>query len=182
VSRGWLAAFLASVLAARGLDDTAASAAGSQWAALMSGLGAVGVFLGGWVSDALGRARAALLVALASGALSLGFGFMGAGPWALLVMVGCLYGLLVSADSAIYSTAITELADSAKLGSAQAFQAFLGFGATIIAPVAAGLVLDLDLGWGVVFVMAGVVGSALASALLPLARSATPAPPSEPRY
>lgn len=170
VSRGWLAAFLASVLAARGLDDTAASAAGSQWAALMSGLGAVGVFLGGWVSDALGRARAALLVAFASGALSLGFGFMGAGPWAVLVMVGCLYGLLVSADSAIYSTAITELTDPAKLGSAQAFQAFLGFGATIIAPVAAGLVLDLDLGWGVVFVMAGVVGSALALALLPLAR------------
>lgn len=146
------------MLAAQGLDDTAASAAGSQCAALMSGIGALGVFLGGWVSDALGRARAALLVALSSGMLSLGFGFMGAGPWALLVVVGCFYGLLVSADSAIYSTAITELAEPEKLGSAQAFQAFLGFGATILAPVTAGLVLDLDLGWGVVFVMAGVVG------------------------
>jgi MFS family permease len=170
VSRGWLAAFLASVLAAQGLDDTAASAAGSQWAALMSGMGALGVFLGGWVSDGLGRARAALMVALASGVLSLAFGFMGAAPWALLVVVGCLYGLLVSADSAVYSTAITELAAPNKLGSAQAFQAFLGFGATILAPVAAGLVLDLDLGWAVVFAMAGVVGSALALALLPLAR------------
>ncbi len=170
VSRGWLAAFLASVLAARGLDDTAASAAGSQWAALMSGIGALGVFLGGGLSDALGRARAALLVALVSGMLSLVFGFMGAGPWTLLVVVGCFYGLVVSADSAIYSTAITELAPPERLGSAQAFQAFIGFGATVLAPVAAGLVLDLDLGWGVVFAMAGVVGIALALPLLPMTR------------
>lgn len=171
VSRGWLAAFLASVLAAQGLDDTAASAAGSQWAALMSGIGSLGVFLGGWVSDVLGRARAALLLAFSSGILSLGFGFMGAGPWALLVVIGCFYGFLVSADSAIYSTAITEFAAPERLGSAQAFQAFLGFGATILAPVAAGLVLDFDLGWGVVFVMAGVVGIALALVLLPMAHS-----------
>jgi MFS family permease len=136
----------------------------------MSGIGALGVFLGGGLSDALGRARAALLAALVSGMLSLVFGFMGAGPWALLVVVGCFYGLVVSADSAIYSTAITELAAPERLGSAQAFQAFIGFGATVLAPVAAGLVLDLDLGWGVVFVMAGVVGIALALPLLPMTR------------
>jgi MFS family permease len=170
VSRGWLAAFLASVLAARGLDDTTASATGSQWAALMSTFGAAGVFIGGWLSDSLGRARAALLAALLSGMLSLGFGFMGAGPWAILVVVGCLYGLAISADSAVYSTAITELAAPEKLGSAQAFQAFLGFGATILAPVAAGLVLDLAFGWGAVFAIAGLVGIALSLPLLPLAR------------
>src|SRR5215212_2088355 len=56
VSRGWLAAFIASILAARGLDGTAASAAGSQWVGLMLGVGTVGVFLGGWLSDAKGRA------------------------------------------------------------------------------------------------------------------------------
>ena len=136
----------------------------------MSSFGAAGVFIGGWLSDSLGRARAALLAALLSGTLSLGFGFMGAGPWAILVVVGCLYGLAISADSAVYSTAITELAAPEKLGSAQAFQAFLGFGATILAPVAAGLILDLDFGWGAVFAIAGLVGIGLSLPLLPLAR------------
>jgi MFS family permease len=170
VSRGWLAAFIASILAAHGLDDTEASAAGSQWAALMSGVGTVGVFLGGWLSDVMGRARVALLTALASGAISLGFGFLGEGVFPLLVAVGCLYGVLLSADSAVYSTAITELAEPERLGSAQAFQAFLGFGATILAPVAAGLLLDLGLGWGVAFAMAGVVGLVLALPLVPMTR------------
>jgi MFS family permease len=171
VVRGWLAAFLAGVLTARGFDETSASATGSQWAALMAGVGAIGVFLGGWLSDSLGRARTALLLACLSGVISLFFGFMGAGPWALLVIVGCLYGIFVSADSAVYSTAITELAAPEKLGSAQAFQAFLGFGATVVAPVVAGVFLDLDLGWGAVFAMAGVVGIALSLPLLPLARA-----------
>lgn len=162
VSRGWLAAFMASVLLAHGLDKTTASADGSQWAALMAGFGTPGVFLGGWLSDHLGRARAALLSTLLSGIGSLIFGFLGAGPWPLLVIVGCLYGLVVSADSAIYSTTITEVAPPARLGSAQAMQAFFGFGATIVAPVAAGKALDLGWGWGFTFVLAGVVGLALA--------------------
>jgi len=171
VSRGWLAAFIASILAARGLDGTAASAAGSQWVGLMLGVGTVGVFLGGWLSDARGRARVALLTALTSGALSLGFGFLGVEAFPLLVVVGCFYGVLVSGDSAVYSTAITELAEPERLGSAQAFQAFLGFGARIVAPVAAGLLLDLGLGWGVAFAMAGVVGIVLALPLVPMTRS-----------
>lgn len=57
VMKGWLPAFLAATLVARGFDQMSASAAGSQWAALVAGVGAVGVFLGGWLSDSLGRAR-----------------------------------------------------------------------------------------------------------------------------
>jgi MFS family permease len=136
----------------------------------MSAFGMPGVFLGGWLSDHLGRARTALLIALLSGAVSLLFGFLESSPWLLLLIVGCGYGLIISADSAIYSTAITELAPPARLGSAQALQAFLGFGATIIAPILAGVLLDVGLGWGAVFVLAGVVGIGLALPLAPLAR------------
>jgi len=166
VSRGWLAAFVASVLVAQGSDALSASAGGSQWAALMAGLGTPGVLLGGWLSDHFGRARTALLITLLSGALSLVFGFLWAGPWALLLGVGCLYGLLVSADSAIYSTAITELAAPGRLGSAQAVQAFFGFSATIVAPIAAGKALDLGWGWGATFVLAGSMGLILGAPLM----------------
>ena len=94
------------------------------------------------------------------------FGFLGNAPWLVLLSGGCLYGLLVSADSAIYSTAITELAEPARLGSAQAVQAFVGFSATIIAPVAAGKALDLGWSWGAVFGLAGVVGLAFGLPML----------------
>lgn len=168
IGRGWLAAFLASALLIRGLDTTAASASGSQWAALMSGLGTPGVFLGGWISDRLGRARSALIIAISSGALSLGFGFLHAAPWAVLAAVGCLYGLLTSADSAIYSTAITEWSPPGRLGSAQALQAFIGFGATVLAPVVAGWMLDLGASWGAVFAVGGVITIVMALPLIPL--------------
>lgn len=170
VSRGWLAAFLAAVLAGQGFGSVEAASEGGKWAALMAGLGTVGVWLGGWLSDRWGRARAALAIALSSGCISLGFGWLGAGAWSVLVVIGCLYGLLVAADSGVYSTAVTELAPADQIGSAQAAQAFLGFLATALAPVVAGLILDLGGGFGGAFTMAGLVGLAGALALLPLAR------------
>lgn len=171
IGQGWLAAFIAAALLGQGLDQATATSEGSQWAGLMAGLGTPGVFLGGWASDRLGRARAALLIALTSGLISLAFGFLVAAPFALLALVGCLYGLLTSADSAIYSTAVTEWAPPARLGSAQAMQAFIGFSATIAAPVVAGWMLDLGLGWGPVFALGGLFSIGLALPLLPLIRS-----------
>jgi MFS family permease len=170
ISRGWMAAFVASVLLGQGLDVQSAVAQGSQWAALMAGLGVPGVFLGGWISDRLGRARAGLLIAISSGIISLGFGFIAGLPWGLFILIGCAFGLLISADSAVYSTAITEWAPRDRLGSAQAMQAFIGFGATIAAPVLAGWMLDQGMGWGAVFAVGGLIGIPLALPLVKLIR------------
>lgn len=170
ITRGWLAAFLASLLVAQGQTTAAAASAGALWAALMLGLGTPGVWLGGWLSDSGGRARTALLIALVSGGLALGLGLLAGAPWPLLLLIGCLLGLLTAADSAIYSTAVAEQAPPGKLGSAQACQAVIGFSASLLAPMAAGLALDLGFGWSGVFALAGVVGAALA---LPLARDIT---------
>ncbi|NCC31049.1 MAG: MFS transporter [Chloroflexia bacterium] len=170
VSRGWMAAFLAAALVAQGLDPTEATAQGSQWAALMAGLGMPGVFFGGWFSDRIGRPQAALSIAVASGIISLGFGFLGGASWGFLLAIGCLYGFLISADSAIYSTAITELAPRERLGSAQALQAFIGFGATILAPIVAGWMLDMNLGWGSVFALGGLMSIGLGLPMIRLIR------------
>jgi predicted MFS family arabinose efflux permease len=169
VSRAWLAAFLAGLLAAGGGATAEATAEGGRWAALIAGAGTVGVWLGGWLSDRWGRFPAALAIASASGTLSLGFGFLGR-SFALLLAVGCLYSVLIAADSSIYSTLVTELAPPWRLGSAQAAQAFIGFGASSIAPVAAGFVLDRGGGFGGVFVLAGLASLGGALALAPLAR------------
>jgi MFS family permease len=166
IVRSWLAAFLAAAFALRGLSPTDASATASQWAALLLLLGVPGVFVGGWLSDRIGRTRAALLYAIGSGAISLGFGLLLAAPWPLVVAVGAIYGALVAADSAVYSTAVTELAPAARIGSAQAVQAVAGFGIGSLGPVVAGLALDLGTGWVGPFLVAGIVGIATA---LPLA-------------
>jgi len=172
VSRAWLAAFLASVVAAQGITPNESASLGGQWAALIAGMGTLGVWLGGWLSDHWGRFPAALGLAAASGVISLVYGFLGGAGWPLLILVGCVYSVLIAADSAIYSTAVTELARPGQLGSAQAVQAFIGFSASTVSPVAAGAVLDLGGGFGGVFVVAGLASLAGALALLPMAQGA----------
>ncbi len=178
VSRGWLAAFLAYVLLNSGLGQVQAAAEGGKWAALIAGLGTVGVWIGGWLSDRCGRPRSAAAIAAGSGLMSLGFGFLGASPWVILIAVGCLFGALLAADSGIYSAAVTEYAPDGHLGSAQAAQAFIGFMASSISPVAAGTVLDLGGGFGGAFALGGLASLGGAVALLPLAISRRRSPDS----
>src|SRR5919112_240367 len=66
------------------------------------------------------------------------------------------------------SPTVTEIAPEDQLGSAQAAQAFTASLASSVAPVAAGLMLDLGGGYGGAFVVAGLVGLAGAYNLLPL--------------
>lgn len=164
-ARAWLTAFLASVLIAQGAATADATGEAGRWSAIILAAGIPAVFIGGWVSDHFGRARTALVAALASGALAFVFGALGAAPWPVLLAVGFVYSGLIAADSAVYSTTVTELAPAGKVGSAQAIQAFLGFGAGSIGPPAAGLALDLGLGWVAVF---GVAGAASILGALPL--------------
>ncbi len=173
VSRGWLPTFFAAVLASRGVGANQSAAEGGQWAALATGCGTVGVWLGGWVSDRLGRARTALTIAAASGCLSLVWGFLGGLDWAVLVGLGCVYAVLVASDSSVYSTAITEWSPRGELGSAQAAQAGIGFAASTVAPIAAGAVLDLGGGFGGAFILAGLASLLGAAVLVPLARRST---------
>jgi MFS family permease len=170
ISRAWLPAFLAAVLVGQGLGDVEAASEGALWAALIAGLGTAGVWLGGWLSDRWGRAQVAATIAASSACISLVFGWMGLATWWVLLGIGCLYGLLLAADSSIYSAAVTEIAPEDQLGSAQAAQAFTASVASSVAPVAAGLMLDLGGGYGGAFALAGIVGLAGAYNLLPLVR------------
>jgi len=175
-ARAWMTAFLASVLVAQGASTADATGEAGRWSAIILAAGIPAVFIGGWASDQLGRAGTALIAALASGALAFVFGALGSAPWPLLLAVGFVYSGLVAADSAVYSTTVTELAPTGKLGSAQAIQAFLGFGAGSIGPPAAGLALDLGFGWVAVFGVAGAASILCALPLvLDLARSRTEA-------
>lgn len=170
VARGWLPAFLAAILVAQGSNATAASAEGSSLAALLLGTGVVGVFVGGAISDRLGRRSSAAGVALASGLVSLLLPLAMVAPWPLIVTLGALLGLLISADSAIYSVLVTEQAPPARLGSAQAFQQFGGFATGTIGPVLAGAALDAGLGWLGAFGVGAIATLGAAAVIAPLGR------------
>lgn len=157
VSRTWTAAFLAAALVSSGLELADASATASRWSSLAFALAIPAVFLGGWWSDRVGRPGAAIMLAASSGALSLVLGFLLEAPFLALVLVVCLHAALTGSDSAVYSTAVTELAPRGRLGSAQAVQALVGFGMGAAGPVVAGAALDLGLSWPGVFATGGLL-------------------------
>jgi len=173
-SRAWLSPFLAAILIAGGSVAQEATAEAGRWAGLILAAGIPAVFLGAWLSDHAGRVRTALAMGLASGALGLVFGALGAAPWPVVIAVAFMYSGLIAADSAVYSTRVTELAPPARIGSAQAIQAFSGFALGAAGPVAVGFALDIGLGWIGAFAVAGAASLvACAPLVLDLRESAT---------
>lgn len=159
-ARGWIAPFLAASLLTQGHAAEDATALGAMIAGAAFAPGALSVFAAGFVSDRFGRTRTAALLLAGSALCSLSIGWLGGWPWWGLFVVALVYGLLLGADSPIYSTAVTELAVPGQLGSTMAVQSFGGFFVSIAGPVAFGALLDLagpSLGWGLGFAQAGLV-------------------------
>jgi MFS family permease len=173
VVRVWLPPFLAAVLFARGMEPTQAAALGAGAAALMLVMATPGPVLGGILSDRIGRTMAGVVLLSVSGGISFLIGWMTDASWGALLLFGLVYGFASAADSGVYSTGVTELADPAIMGSAQAFQTFFGYGGAALGPVIFGGVLDLapqGLSWGLGFATAGLAAVLGVMALLWLKR------------
>lgn len=173
LARLWLPLLLVAALVQSGRDAGEAAVLAATWAGLMFMSGAVGVFIGGALSDKLGRTAGAALIFTTSGAVSFVVGWLTGAPLPLLIALGFVYGFATSADSAIYSTAATELAPPNLIGSTQAVQNLIGFTVGAAAPILAGAILDLfdgPLGWGLSFTLNGVLAILGVAALLILRR------------
>ena len=179
--RTWLPAFLAFVLMTGGTIESADAAARAAIVVGAAGmLGAVSPFLGGVLSDRVGRLRAATFLFAVSGAVSFAIGWLADIPWAGMLALTFLYSFAVGADSAIYSTAITEVAETGKLGSTLAVHTFSAFAAGFLSPVIFGGILDVagdDIGWGLGFGTAGIAAVAAIGAMTWLRRQG----PAEPQ-
>ena len=141
--RVWLPALLAAVLVARGGDVTSSAATAATVGGIALAAGGFGPVAGGAISDRFGRAKSAIGVFISSGLLCLAIGWMFDAPWPLIVAVSFVLGWAISADSSIYTTAITESAPAGLLGSTMAVQAFLGFMGGVIGPIFIGAILDI---------------------------------------
>ena len=143
----WFVVFASSTIAAHGYRP-ASSAPLLTFAVI--GVGAVGSWLGGVVGDSWGRTRSTILAMGVSGTCAVVIGPLRTGPLWLFVVVALLWGLTVVADSAQFSTMVTELSDQRYVGTALTLQLAVGFTLTTVTIALVPAAQHL-LGWGWVF-------------------------------
>ncbi len=130
----WVPVFLAASLT----DWTETGhAALPHWAAHLLAFGAIaagglGCLWGGWAADRIGRERLVNRAMAASGlcAILIGFAY-GMNPW-IVGLLAWTWGFFVVADSAQFSTLVTEVAPSHAVGTALTLQTSLGFLLTMV--------------------------------------------------
>jgi MFS family permease len=123
----WVPIFLIASFEASGLDTRAARLAGFA----VMGIGALGSLVAGAFADRVGRTTVTIASLAVSGGCALVAGFLFQTPVALTGLC-LLWGFAVVADSAQFSTAVTELTDSRYVGTALTVQTSLGFLLTIL--------------------------------------------------
>jgi MFS family permease len=137
----WVGVFLAESLRARGGGDYLGAGASAATFVVIA-LGALGCWAGGVVSDRWGRTTLTIVAMAASGTCALAIGATFGGPPALTLAVASVWGVTVIADSAQFSTALTELSPPAYVGTALTTQTCVGFALTtlsiwLVPPIAA---------------------------------------------
>jgi MFS family permease len=166
----WFSAFFADSLQARGTPSGSAAAFATF---AFFAAGGPGSWFGGVLADRWGRPNTTTLMMAFSGSCSLLIGLLfGASPW-LILAVALIWGFTVVADSAQFSTMVTEYADQAYVGTALTLQLAAGFTVTV-ATIWLIPLLQQALGWRWAFAILapGPVLGVLAMLRLKLGRMA----------
>jgi MFS family permease len=127
----WIGVFLAESLAVRGGGDYAGVNASTATFSVIA-LGALGCWWGGALADRWGRTTLTMAAMAASGACALLIGPTFGGPPLVTLAVAVVWGITVIADSAQFSTAVTELSPPAYVGTALTTQTCVGFALTMV--------------------------------------------------
>lgn len=163
----WLPAYLAASFAVSGTWGGSRTAVGLVAFAVIGLAGLLGAVGGGWLGDRVGRARVAGgAMAVSATCCLLAAAAYGAPAW-LLLPVLAVWGFSVIADSGLFSTLMTQVADRRYVGTALTMQTAVGFLLTVVTINAVPYVVDA-VGWrGAVALLAvGPVAGAVAMARL----------------
>ena len=125
----WIGLYLLEAFTRAGLG--AAPRLGAMATAAVFVVGGVSCVAAGVLADRIGRTATTMLAMAGSGACAAAVGLVFDRP-ALLVAVALLWGFTIVADSAQFSTAVTELAPPAYVGTALSLQTSLGFLLTLL--------------------------------------------------
>lgn len=113
-------------------------------------LGFAGCLLGGWAADRFGRANTAVTALTISGACCLLSPLAFLAPAPLLAVFCGIWGASVIADSGVFSTAMTEVADPRFVGTALSAKMAIGFALTVVSIQVTAVVAEL-VGWQYAF-------------------------------
>ena len=156
----WFLVFFSEELASRGVS-AGSSAAYATFAVI--GVGGLGCWVGGILGDRWGRTRTTAAMMAASGICCVLVGLLFGAPAWLVLLVSLVWGFAVVADSAQFSTMVTELADQAYVGTALTLQLALGFTLTVATIWLIPLLADaLGWRWAFAFLAPGPVLGAVA--------------------
>ena len=160
--RAWLVAYL--VFAATGSLAPTGDTSYPFWGAILLLLGMPSSIIGNEMALKIGRRRQLTLAMLISVALALAFGLGSVLPFPLLLILGAIYSLFVTADSASLTAGAVAAARPGQSGATMALHSLLGFGAASLGPLAFGLVLDIggDHAAGAWFAGFAVLGAGVA--------------------
>jgi MFS family permease len=128
----WLGIFLAASLEARGGGSYLGLNAPAATFVAMGLGGALGAYAGGALADRWGRTTLTMAAMALSGLCAAMIGLSFGGPPALTFALAVLWGITVVADSAQFSTAVTELSPPAYVGTALTAQTCVGFALTMV--------------------------------------------------
>ncbi|MEZ5830274.1 MAG: MFS transporter [Dongiaceae bacterium] len=138
--RAWLVAYL--TFAATGSLAPTGDTSYALWGAILLLLGMPSSIIGNEVALRIGRHRQLILAMSLSAALALAFGASASLPFPALIVIGALYSLFVTADSASLTAGAVTAARPGQSGATMALHSLLGFAAASLGPLAFGLVLD----------------------------------------
>jgi MFS family permease len=119
----WIPVMIRASLATRNGDPQLAEL-GSF---LVIGAGAIGCVVAGLIADRIGRTMVTSWAMAISGSCCLVIGFLYGGNPFLLLLVAAIWGATVVADSAQFSSCVTELGDPQYIGTALTIQMCIGF-------------------------------------------------------
>lgn len=125
----WFSVFYGDVLTGQAFNAPLTVAALVTFAVI--GIGAVGCWVGGILGDRWGRGHATSLAMIVSGTCALLIGWLPGTLWPLILLIGLIWGFWVVADSALFSTVITELGDQRYVGTALTLQLAIGYILTV---------------------------------------------------
>ena len=157
----WIGSFMLYIVGEKSLIGDRLDLA-STLTFLVFAVGAVASSYAGIWSEKIGRTAVTSIAMVISGGVAAFIGFIPPEMTVLIVILAMIWGASVIADSAQFSTAMTELSDPAYRGTMLTFQTGIGFALTAASIWLLPIVKDSS-GWGWAFAMLAlgpVVGTA----------------------
>ena len=144
----WIPVFITASVAGMGVSASAAS----MLAFAAIAIGAIGCIWGGAIADRIGYGRFVMLAMALSGACALMTPLVFGRSLPLLTILVLIWGIAVIADSAQFSTLVTQVVPAHAVGTALTLQTSIGFLLTTISIQLVPPVVEL-VGWRYAFPM-----------------------------